>query len=87
MAYKRNKALTLYRLPKQLRSHKHGQQDINVLKVRLTQFQKWQQHSVGTENTLCHTTYSPASTVSQQAITSNRSKRQRAPSSRMPGNL
>ncbi len=64
MAYKRTKALTPYCFQKQLRSYKHGQQDINALKVRLKQYQRGQTTPLE-QKTHCHTTYSPASTVSQ----------------------
>ncbi len=67
MAYKRNKALTPYRFPKQLRSDKHGQQDINVLKVRLTQYPRWQKTLLEQKHTLSHHIF-----TSKHSITINK---------------
>ncbi len=67
MAYKRNKALTPYCFPKQLRSDKHGQQDINVLKVRLTQYPRWQTTLLEQKHTLSHHIF-----TSKHSITINK---------------
>ncbi len=66
MAYKRNKALTPYCFPKQL-SDKHGQQDINVLKVRLTQYPRWQTTLLEQKHTLSHHIF-----TSKHSITINK---------------
>ncbi len=86
MAYKITKALTPYCFPKQLRSYKHGQQDMNVLKVRLTQNQRWQT-TLLEQKTHSVTPYIHQLAQYYNKQTSNRSKRQRAPSSGMPGHL